>query len=60
MEHGMYHAETGARREATCAAQALRIWQNSPRSAGVWCLVIDGRVMKQAYTPQTPNKWGGE
>jgi hypothetical protein len=58
MEFGMYHAETGAHREATCAAQALDCWQNAPRSAGTWVLVIDGRAMEQAYTAETPNKWG--
>ena len=28
MEFGMYHEETGAHREATCATQALDMWQN--------------------------------
>ena len=60
MEFGMYHAETGAHREATCAAQALDMWQNAPRSAGTWVLVIDGWEMQAAHTEETPNKWGGE
>jgi hypothetical protein len=58
MEFGMYHEETGAHREATCATQALDMWQNAPRSAGTWVLVVDGWEMQAAYTAETPNKWG--
>jgi len=58
MEFGMYCAQTGASREATCASQALDAWQNAPRSAGTWVLVIDGIEMKEEHTAETPNKWG--
>ena len=60
MRFGMYHTETGAHREATCATQALDMWQNAPRSAGTWVLVVDEIEVDSAYTAETPNKWGGE
>jgi hypothetical protein len=47
MKFGMYCAQTGAHREATCATQALDVWQNAPRGEGTWCLVIDGVVVKE-------------
>jgi hypothetical protein len=58
MEFGMYCAQTGASREATCASQALNMWQTCPRSAGTWILIIDGIEMKEEHTAETPNKWG--
>jgi len=54
----MYHAETGAHREATCLTQVLDMWQNAPRSEGTWVLVVDGVEVDSAYTAETPNKWG--
>lgn len=50
IEFGMYCAQTGASREATCASQALDMWQNAPRSEGTWCLVLDGVVTKEETT----------
>ena len=47
IQFGMYCAQTGYNREATCASQALDIWENGPRTAGTWCVVIDGVVVKE-------------
>jgi len=47
MEFGMYCAQTGAHREATCFTQAMDTWQNAPRTPGTWVLVIDGIEVKE-------------
>ena len=61
MEFGMYCTQTGAHREATCATQALDMWDNCPRGDGeTWCLVIDGVVVKEATLIGDCPKWGGK
>ena len=51
MQFGMYQAEWGYHREATCATQALDMWQNAPRTEGHWRLIIDGVCVKEEYEP---------